>query len=188
MKFKYKITIIILLIIVALAYLIFGFINWQKRQDAKMASCEYLDENRYGVSIDPINFIDCFDIFSIEQESLLYQNNRMNLYYIRDDKHDYNISMLNTLKNYKIDNGFMYIYEPLIFPESEYARIQFGDKPWQFPQKFFINGEVKEINYKSPQEFPNYIQVEMTTGEVTLYNTYDQIPDEVKNIFKSLEQ
>lgn len=81
----------------------------------------------------------------------------------------------------------MYIYEPLIFPIDEYAHVKYGSKEWQYPREFFINGKVKEINYKSPEEFPNYIQVEMATGEVKSYNTYDQMLDEIKTIFQELE-
>jgi|SRR3989338_5047199 len=184
MKSQYKI-IIITLILAALAYLSYGFIYWWKKGSEKRTTCQYLNNNRFGKDII---FVDCFGIFSIEHEFPWLDGKRLSIYDIRDDKHNYNISILNSLKNYKIENGFMYIHEPLIFPINQYAHVKFGDKEWQFPREFFLNGEIKEINYKSPEDFPNYIQVEMVTGEVTLYNTYDQMPDEVENIFKSLEQ
>ena len=191
MKFRYKITVIVLLALAAFTYLIYSFIYWQKRvsekQAEKQANCQYLNQDRYGGFVDPVDFIDCFGIFSIEHDSPLLGNKRLDLYYIRDDKHDYNISILDTLKHYKIFSGIMYIYEPVIFPEEEYTHIRYGEKPWQYPQKFFMDGAVKEINYASPNDFPKYIQVETSTGEVTLYNTYDQMPEEAKLIFQELE-
>ena len=162
---------VIVLIIILLALLIFLFKG-------------YINSNRYGKDV---SFVDCFDIFSIEHESPALGNKRYSLYNIRDDKHDYIISIIDTLKHYKISNGMMYIYEPLIFPVDQYYTEKYGDKPWQYPQKYFMNSQVIEINYRSPQEFPNYIQVEISTGEVTLYNTYDEISEEVKGIFRELE-
>ena len=55
-----------------------------------------------------------------------------------------------------------------------------------YNKRYLINGKLRNYNFKI-NEIPSYIQVEMSTGEVTLYNTYDQMPGEVKQIFQELE-
>jgi len=186
LKFKYKFIIAVILVLASLAYLIYGFFYWQKLTADRIAACQYLDNNRYGKDI---SLVDCFGIFSIEHTTSWEDNRSLSYYIIRDDKHANGFAMIENLKQYKIVGDYMYVYEKLIGKPEGYTRLKYGkDEPWKYPRQYYIRGEVKEIYYNSPLEFPHYLKVEMTTGEVTLYNTYVQMPEEAKNIFKELEQ
>ena len=183
-----KIILIIFLSLLLMVVLLYSFQKNQQEYQGKIAKCQYLNQDKYGGFVDPVGLVDCFSIFSIESENVSIDNSNSTIYTVRDNQHNLSVAIIKNLKNYKIADNYLYIYEPVIFPPEKYTRIKYNkDEDWVYPQSYFMNGQVKEINYKSPDEFPNYIQVEILSGEVTLYNTYDQMPEEVKNIFQELE-
>ena len=184
MKKKYYYWTVILLAIMSLVIArIFFFLRGKNNIEQKKASCQYLNNNRYGGLVDFTSFIDCFGIISIENSTQEIDNKNIETYTIRDDKHDYTIAIIDNPKGYKVNNDKLYIIDNFFKKIAAPDRVE----PVNYGQWFYINGEVKKNTYPHLSDIPKYIQVDISTGEVTLYNTYDQMPEEVKTIFKELE-
>lgn len=164
--------LIVLLVVVSISYLSKN----DKQIEEKKNSCEYVDNNRYGSFVDLTSFVDCFGILSVETNDSAYT--------IRDDKHDYNIAIVGSKKDYLLQNDFLYIYDDyfkkIAKPDSK--------EPVNYGMEYFVNGEVKLFTYPHIPDIPKYIKVEINTGEVTLYKTYDQMPKDAKQIYEELEK
>lgn len=188
MKLKYK-TIVYLVIIVIIVSAIFTYIiiNYIKKNQERVTSCKYLNNDRYNEIIDPIYLIDCFNIFSIETADFFEDGKKINAYIIRDNKNNYGFAIIKDLKQYKIVNDYLYVYETLIARSESYTRVKYNQGDWQYPREYYINGNIQKILYKSPNDFPQYLKVEISSGEIILYNNYSSMPEEIKQIFQELE-
>jgi len=144
--------------------------------------CPYLTQATYGIDF---GFVKCFGIFSIGHETIwLNDKDEISIYVLRDDQHNYNIARITGLEKYSIINNSLYIfddgYDKVAAPEGKYP----GE---DYHRYFYVDGAKKDFAYPHLVDVPDYIQVETSTGEVTLYNTYDQMPEEAKLIFQELE-
>jgi len=167
-KYKRVITtciIIILILLIALLLLIF-----QQPSDKISKDCPYLKPNTYIVDS---SLIECFGVISI---GLVFQDQ----FEIRDDKNDYTIAIIDNRDKIKKVNNNLFIYYPIKHFFSKEEKLQ------PYYKDFFVQGESKHFKFTF-DEVSEYIQVEISTGEITLYNTYKQMPDDVKSIFQDLE-
>ena len=169
-----------LLLIIAsiIIILVAGYLfRWRLGYYRTQAKCPYLDLSHYGIDMARV---DCFDIFSVGRSR--------DIYYLRDDKNDLEISTLKSTDQYKKTDNALYIFEVPFLGEDGYYWVKYEEESdREYPREYFMNNQIKEIIYNSLEEFPKYIQIQYGTGETALYNNYDEMPDEAKAISQELE-
>jgi hypothetical protein len=181
---KNKIIIFLIIVIVILmglvSYLLIS--EYKEKIDDLYSSCYDLEKG-FGGPID-ITMKDCVGYLRLEQSKLCgikEQPKNCENIYVYDALH--NLSFIRNVDKYLINK------ENNLYVVGELWATNFKDENGEeFVIRIPVNGEYQVIDYKSKEEMPRYFLINSETGDMTLYNTYDQMPDEVKNIFKSLEQ
>lgn len=164
-------SIVIILLIVPITIIAFLIQSYNN----KISTCPYINTNIFGRDI---SFEDCFGIISIDRRTLGEV-----FYMIKDDKHSYSIEIVKTTRQYKLSNGYLYIYR---MPDSNFQTTLGNDKIYY--EKLFMNGEIKTIEYDSFDKIPRYIKVDTNTGEVVLFNATGEMSEVDKKIFEELER
>ncbi|OGY42211.1 MAG: hypothetical protein A2Y67_01685 [Candidatus Buchananbacteria bacterium RBG_13_39_9] len=104
-------------------------------------------------------------------------------YEIRDDKHSYIIEFVNNTKQYKLNDGSLYIYRA---PDESFQTQLGNNNEKVFYEKLFMNGEIKTIEYDNFEKIPKYMKVDVNTGEVSLYNSFGEMTSGDSNIYREL--
>lgn len=145
-----------------------GIEEYQERKEMYQRCIDY----------DPYeSMIDCYGILSIERSGI----DVAPLFQMRDHKHNYGITFLNSSKQYRISGDYLFVkrHEKNIGFELVSRKYMV----WQVTE----SGEREILDYDQKEDVPTYLKVDYRTGVVTSYLNYDQMPEEDKNVFQQLE-
>src|SRR3989338_1729505 len=173
-KVKIISFVIIGITIIALG-LFFLIKHFNKQTKDLYTRCPGYDDSWIG----DVQTEDCIGHLNIERSYLcgsLEKTEKCPNTYVYDTLHNSDILGID---KYKIADKQLYVIGTLKF-------IYFDDSK-EYVTSAMINGEDKVFIYKNKEEAPHYFIVNSENGDMTLYNTYDQMPTEVKTIFKELE-
>ena len=181
MKFKnnkFLIIIgIILLFFVIFSLSFFMISNLKKQNDDLYSKCYDLEKG-FGGPIDT-EMIDCKGYLRLEKSKLCEVDGKTQTCentYVYDALNHTNF--IKNAEKYLIKNNSLYVIGdlwPMYFSK---------DKNNQYLVNIPTKGNYTTEHYQS---LPRYFVVNTETGGMILYNTYDQMPEEVKTIFKELE-
>jgi len=169
----------VILFVVILVILI--SLNGNKEFENKLKKCPGIKDTNWGHYGRDIDFVDCMGIISIDRWNRSLSDT---LYNFRDFKHDYYFAGINDLSQYGVVNDFLYVKD---FDKYE-GYVIYDDGAKHYTQNFLTDGKVKQYLYDSPDEIPRFRKVNVQTGEITLYKTFDEMPESDRKIFEELEK
>lgn len=127
----------------------------------------------FGPSYDT-KLIACYG--AITEEQWMEVENGYSLY---DHINKYEITSLDYQGGYKVEENKIFV----VVKDS---------RPKNLPSYgvwYFVDGEQKPFTYKSYDDIPKYIAIDIYSGEVTIYpNDLSKIPETESKIFKELEE
>ena len=171
---KVKIISFIIIGIAIVALGLFFLIKYFNNQTKDLYTrCPGYDDSWIG----DVQTEDCIGHLNIERSYLcgsLEKTEKCPNTYVYDTLHNSDILYIDS---YKIISSSLYVIgglKVIKLDDQNYATIR-------------ENGADKTIVFKNKDEMPKYFIVNSETADMILYNTYDQMPEEVKTIFKELE-
>ncbi|MBT7228746.1 hypothetical protein HN859_04470, partial [Candidatus Parcubacteria bacterium] len=131
-----------------------------------------------------VSFQNCFGLINIDKDKI------SGYYRIWDDKHNYNVVSILDLDQYLLKDQKIYIYDKLDYgnPQKYFSTI-LGDgnnSELLYLRSFLKDGNLENFQYRSMEEIPSYFIIDINTGEISLYKTYDEMLEEDKIIFKEI--
>jgi|SRR3989338_8133577 len=181
MKNKINILLIIIILLGIIIFFYFLIKNYKDQSDELYSKCYNLEKG-FGGPID-ITMIDCIGYLRIERSKLCGTHEQPQRC---ENKHIYDafnhLSFIKNAEKYLINEKFLYV-----IGELWYTNFNNQNEKNEYIIRVPINGNYKVIKYQNEESIPKYFMVNPETGDMTLYNTYDQMPEEVKTIFKELE-
>jgi len=160
-------------------------IGLQFDYEEKIARCpEYEDTVYFGSGSQDYSFVDCYGVVIIEKSPRTHPSERH--YAIKDvrDKH-YWIASVSSKNAYKIEEEFIYVFDDNI--ESADPNVELNNV-WMYSRHFYVKGEFKAFYYSERSEIPLYLKINTQTGEVTLYNVFEEMPENDREVFEGILQ
>ncbi len=104
-------------------------------------------------------------------------------YVIEDDKNGYTIAGFNSLSQYRVIGGYLYVkdYNPAISISRKNEK-DFYDK------EYFSNGKMNYAEYDKIEDIPVFNVVNIETNELKFYKNTNEMSVDVKSIFAELEK
>lgn len=123
-------------------------------------------------------FIDCNGVVSFEYSERGEKQPKYELY---DHKYDISLALINSEKDYKVIGDYIFVKDKRI--GQQYESIS---KKYELP--IFVEPGVKTVyRYDHLEDVPKYLKINYHTGITTPYLNYEQMPEEERSIFQSLE-
>jgi hypothetical protein len=183
-KNKLLIFIVIFIILLFCLTVYFLIISYKKQSDNLYSNSRcYNLEKGFGGPIDII-IIDCIGYLRLQQSKLcgsIEQPKRCENIYIYDSLN--HLSFIKNVDKYIFKSKSLYVIGDLDLNYGMNNNLE----EYTYTVYLPINGEYKIIDYKDTESIPRYFVVNSETGDMILYNDYNQMSEEEKVIFKNLE-
>lgn len=123
----------------------------------------------------------CYGILVIQTQV----DDTISKYLINDYKHGlYVVSAINNKNRYRVEGNTMYIID-----EREHTgTIRHDNGPIKSIVDVYQNGKVITLEFDNPEDIPNYVTVDINSGEVARYKTINEVPESAKMIFQEINK
>ena len=172
---KRKRLLICIFIVLIMVLVIFIFSFYYIRFRGLIGQCPGIDLAKYNKDTSLVN---CFGIISIDKS---FESGIS--YRVRDFRHDYDVATLNNLNDFKFKNSNLYVID-----RSQHVRIDSNNPSSKYFVQFYKAGAIKTFYYDTQDEIPKYLLINTISGEVTLFKTTIEMPEDDRKIFEELEE
>ena len=136
---------------------------------------DLIDKQSYLVFGSDVQYIACYGVVTVDKD--ISNPKSRYAYTLKDHKNDYEMVVLPN------GHSFELLGEELLFYYIDPRPNDLAD--WGL--NFFVDGDDKIFIYRSYDEIPKYLSVNIYSGEVTIYpNNLEAIPEVERSIFKEL--